>query len=411
VADKLLGGIVINEVLVDPNGANNFDTDGNGTASPLDEFIEFYNTSNVAIDISGLELWDSGTGLWFTFPPGTTLQPGAFATVVIGVQAGGSLPTGNANDLFFDAGRGTAVLNNGSDNIVLYDPASDTYISATYNGDTPDDPTTDYPGFSATATQVGGGEAFGTDIDGFSIARSPDGSDTFTNNQTPTPGSANVCFTRGTTFETTDGPVLIENLRAGDWLKTHDQGDQKIRWIWSRTWHKSELEQHPNLKPIRIKCGALGHGLPKRDLLVSRHHRLLVSSPIVERMFGTTKALAPAKDLLAQEGVDIADDVQEVTYYHILLESHAIVFAESVPVESLFLGEQALRGIDPAAINELCRIFNTRPARLWQAASDPAYLFISGNRARMLFHRHAKHSMPIVDPRYKAGPQLDGRLA
>ncbi len=29
--DTLLGGIVINEILVDPNGALDFDTDGNGT--------------------------------------------------------------------------------------------------------------------------------------------------------------------------------------------------------------------------------------------------------------------------------------------------------------------------------------------------------------------------------------------
>ena len=58
--DTLLGGIIINEILADPNGANNFDTDGNGVARNGDEFIEFKNTSGAAIDISGLERWDAG---------------------------------------------------------------------------------------------------------------------------------------------------------------------------------------------------------------------------------------------------------------------------------------------------------------------------------------------------------------
>jgi hypothetical protein len=55
--DTLRGGIVINEVLIDPNSSTlNFDTDGNGTAETEDEFIEIYNLSGSAIDIGGLEL-------------------------------------------------------------------------------------------------------------------------------------------------------------------------------------------------------------------------------------------------------------------------------------------------------------------------------------------------------------------
>lgn len=67
--DTLRGGMVINEVLVDPNGAMNYDTDGSGNAVGGDEFLEIANTSNTAIDISGLELWDQGRDNWFTFPP------------------------------------------------------------------------------------------------------------------------------------------------------------------------------------------------------------------------------------------------------------------------------------------------------------------------------------------------------
>lgn len=138
MADALLGGIVINEVLVDPNGSSpSFDTDGNGTSASTDEYVEFYNTSTSAIDISGLELWDAGAGNWFTFPAGSILQPGTHALVLTGVQSGGALPKGGPDDLFFDAGRGSAVINNGGDNLTLYDPANDEYIQATFNGDAP----------------------------------------------------------------------------------------------------------------------------------------------------------------------------------------------------------------------------------------------------------------------------------
>ncbi len=169
------GGIAINEILIDPNDTNNFDTDGNGTADHTDEFVEIYNLSGATIDISGFALWDAGVGNWFTFPGGTTLGAGNYAVVVCGVQTGGSLPAVSGGNLAFDAGRGTAVINNGSDNVVLYDPGADEYIQLLYNGDSADDPTADYDGFSSTATQVGPVENWGSDSDGISLVREPAG--------------------------------------------------------------------------------------------------------------------------------------------------------------------------------------------------------------------------------------------
>ena len=95
MADTLLGGIVINEVLVDPNSASaNFDTDQNGAAAATDEFVEIVNVSSAAIDISNVQLWDAANGNWFTFPAGTVLESGAHALVMTGLQPGGTLPAG-----------------------------------------------------------------------------------------------------------------------------------------------------------------------------------------------------------------------------------------------------------------------------------------------------------------------------
>ncbi|AXX97396.1 Hint domain-containing protein [Profundibacter amoris] len=395
MADLLLGGIVINEVLVDPNGANNFDTDGNGTAAATDEDIELVNTSNVAIDISGLQMWDQGVGNWFTFPAGTILQPGGHAMVMSGVQAGGSLPTGGPDDLFFDAGRGSALINNGGDNIVVYDPANDEYIQATFNGDPLDDPTATYSGFSATATRVGLGEDFGNDNDGFSIQRAPDGSSIFDNNSTPTPGTTNICFTQGTSFETPDGPRRIEQLRPGDLLITKDNGRQPIRWIWARHCPAEKMRDTPALAPVRIAKGALGSGLPDRDLVVSRHHRLMICSKIAKRMYGKPEVLAPAKDLTVIEGIDIATVTGGITYYHILMGSHEILFAEGAPAESLYLGTQTLHAIEPAARAELRLIFGAGWDRFIEQPQS-ARPFASGQKARNMAARHRKNNQPAL---------------
>lgn len=92
------------------------------------------------------------------------------------------MATGDPGDLFFDAGRGSALINNGGDNVTLYDPSNDEFVQATYNGDALDDPTlgaSGYSGFSATATRNGTGEDLGNDTDGQSLQRTGDGADTF----------------------------------------------------------------------------------------------------------------------------------------------------------------------------------------------------------------------------------------
>ena len=198
------GGICINEILIDPNGTANFDTDGNGTADTTDEFVELYNLSGSAVDISGWQLWDAGVDNWFVFPgsadDGTTvLAAGAYAVVVIGVQTGGNLPImTNPNSMAFDAGRTGGVLNNGGDNVVLYDPGADEYIQLLYNGDAADDPPTDYTGFSATASIVGSVEDWGSDADGYSLTRYPSGDTAIGRHDQATPGGAQASPNRVT---------------------------------------------------------------------------------------------------------------------------------------------------------------------------------------------------------------------
>jgi hypothetical protein len=407
MADMLLGGIVINEILADPNssgsGGMNYDTDGNGTADNQDEYVELYNASNSDIDISGLQLWDKGLGNWFTFPPGTTLKAGAHALVLNAVQSGGSLPTSaNPDDLFFDAMKGGPLINNSGDNVVLYDPANDEFIQATFNGQPYHDPTTQYTGFSPTATQSGVGENFGNDIDGYSMQREGDGNNTFLNNSTQTPGTQNICFTGGTLFDTPGGPVPIEALNPGDLLLTKDNGPQPIRWIWARKQPLAAIRANPALNAIRIGKNALGKNIPRRDMFVSRHHRIMLVSAITERMYGKREILVPAKDLVGMTGISVAPLVGNITYYHILMENHEVVFAEGAPAESLYLGAEAVNAIEPRAGEELRNIFGEDWDDFIETPPRPACTLAKGTKVRSLVKRHVKNNKHLLERNIQA---------
>jgi hypothetical protein len=174
----LRGGIVVNEVLPDPNGTgSNVDTDGNGTAATTDEFVELYNRSGEPVELAGLELWDPSAGDWFVVPEASVLQPGAVALIVVGTQDGGTLPDVPVGALAFDADRSRGVINNGGDNVIILDREAGAYVQVLYNGDDPVDPTAELTedGFPSDAVRAGEVEDWGSDSDGSSLGRNPDG--------------------------------------------------------------------------------------------------------------------------------------------------------------------------------------------------------------------------------------------
>ena len=166
-----------------------------------------------------------------------------------------------------------------------------------------------------------------------------------------------VCFAQGTLIKTIDGERPVEELSQGDLVWTKDAGYQPIRWIGHKSFDKAMLEAHENLRPIRIKAGSLGLGMPERDLVVSQHHRILVSSRIVQRMLNETEILVGAKFLLPLEGIDVACDMDEVTYVHFLFDRHQIVLSNGAETESLFTGPEALKSVPQEARDEIFAIF------------------------------------------------------
>ncbi|MBQ1203607.1 MAG: Hint domain-containing protein [Loktanella sp.] len=204
-----------------------------------------------------------------------------------------------------------------------------------------------------------------------------------------------ICFASGTLIDTPDGPVAVENLSTGDLVMTRDDGPQPLAWVGASAVDAIDLQLRPNLRPVRIKAGALGGGKPVQDLVVSPQHRVLVRSKIAERMLGEEEVLVAAKQLLDIPGVEIADDVESVTYHHIMFHEHQIVMSNGAETESLFTGPEALKSVSAEARKELLALFPDL-----SKSDNPdagARKFVPGRVGRRLAARHAQNSKPIVN--------------
>jgi hypothetical protein len=161
-------------------------------------------------------------------------------------------------------------------------------------------------------------------------------------------GDSVVCFTRGTLIKTDQGEVAIEELAAGDMVLTTDNGYQPIRWIGS-----SKRAATGDLAPILIRKGALGND---RDLRVSPQHRMLLQGWQAEMLFGAHEVLATAKSLLNDHSI-VRDEGGEVEYFHILFDTHEIIYAEGCRSESFHPAKQGWKALDQATRDEILTLF------------------------------------------------------
>lgn len=203
-----------------------------------------------------------------------------------------------------------------------------------------------------------------------------------------------TCFVAGTMIEAKNGPIAVEDLGIGDMVLTRDEGYQPIRWIGTARIPAVTLSRKPNLRPIRIKAGALGEDVPSSDLLVSPQHRILVRSRIAQRMFGTIEVLVAAKQLLQLDGIDY-DDVASVEYVHILFDKHQVVVSNGAETESLFTGPQALEAVGEAARAEILELFPMLDDV--GAIAEAARTIPSGRQARKLTMRLMQNKQAVVN--------------
>ncbi len=132
-----------------------------------------------------------------------------------------------------------------------------------------------------------------------------------------------ICFYPGTLIATSDGPRAVETLVIGDCVLTHAGAPAPVRWMGRQTV-STRFGDPMRVLPIRILAGALGEGLPRRDLLVSPDHAILVGGVLVQ-----AGALVNGATILRERDVP-----ERFTYHHVELATHALLLAEGVPAET-----------------------------------------------------------------------------
>ena len=106
-------------------------------------------------------------------------------------------------------------------------------------------------------------------------------------------------------------------------MQTLHAGPKPIKWIGTRSYDGRFCAANHLVLPIHIRRNALGHGIPARDLFVSPGHAIFYAG-----------ALIPASRLVNGTSITQLAAVNSVTYFHIELNSHEILFAENCPAES-----------------------------------------------------------------------------
>lgn len=154
-----------------------------------------------------------------------------------------------------------------------------------------------------------------------------------------------ICFTPGTLIQTEAGPRPVEQLTAGDKVQTKDNACQKVLWIGSRRLSGARFYAMPHLRPVRIAAGAVGQDRPDAALTVSPDHRIVLRGPTARSLFNCDEVLVRARDLINDRTILTDYSLRDVTYIHLLLPAHEIVFANGLETESFHPAGAAL---DPA---------------------------------------------------------------
>jgi hypothetical protein len=132
-----------------------------------------------------------------------------------------------------------------------------------------------------------------------------------------------MCYLHGTRIATPGGEVPIETLQPGDAVLTRFGGVQRIKWIGRQNYARRFIQNNPAQLPVRIRAGALGPGIPRRDLFISPGHSMLLGGQLI-----LARALVNGVTITQQEAPEL------VQYVQLEFAAHDCVLAEGAWSES-----------------------------------------------------------------------------
>lgn len=271
-------------------------------------------------------------------------------------------------------------------------------ISAT----TPDQLTTDIQSVIFTPT-TGQGDAGSQTTTRIALSiNDDDGSTTASTGVTVTA----TCFLPGTLIATPAGEHPIETLKAGDLVTVMIDGSPEtapIVWAGSGHMDVAEIGCGDEGFPVRIRAGAFGDDLPRRDLLVTPEHCLLVDGGLV-----------PARMLVNGVSILVDRSIPRYAFFHIELDRHGILLAEGLPAESyLDTGNRQFFDKDVEATQDDVRtpsVTMAAPLRTAREQVEPIWRRLRDRAAGLGLPMPAERTIAARDPELRVLLD-DGRIA
>jgi hypothetical protein len=133
---------------------------------------------------------------------------------------------------------------------------------------------------------------------------------------------APLCFCAGTYLATPQGEERVERLKAGDLVLTASGESRPIAWVGHGRVLATRGRRNA-ATPVIVRKRAIAPNVPHSDLHVTKGHSLFLDGVLV-----------PVEFLVNHRTILWDDHAQEVTLYHVELETHDVLVANGVPAES-----------------------------------------------------------------------------
>jgi len=130
-------------------------------------------------------------------------------------------------------------------------------------------------------------------------------------------------FSSGSRVRTEHGERSVETLRAGDRIITRHGKLAQIKAV--------EVGQMPSTQaPVMISKGALGRGLPRRDVMMAPDQNILLADPLLEQLFDCATAMVATSDLVGLDGVQRVATLNPLAYVQVECDAPEVLFCSGL---------------------------------------------------------------------------------
>lgn len=160
------------------------------------------------------------------------------------------------------------------------------------------------------------------------------------------------CLAAGTLVLTSEGEKPIESIEIGDKIVDAFGQAHVVRWTGSESRTLTQLDHaraHPAI-PILVPKNALGPGIPYQDTLMTRQHRIVIHDTKGERCFAKA-------NWMLRHGCRIAEGLSDITYHHLLFDTHIVLVSNGMESESLLLAPGSRKALGEAKWASISEIF------------------------------------------------------